>query len=128
MSEIVQGDRWIIFYEDGSTYCSADGEAWGAPRQYVQSIAQCLDAKDNDWCFVQGHDYYYFEKDRGGWCESREMPWQHLLRAYQPCVIFGSMLTHSGWQETHHKIKMYCTEYRDWLVGRANERPPQNYI
>lgn len=125
-----QGDRWIIFYEDGSTFCSQDGSPWEAPRDGVLHIAQCLDAKDNDWCFLLGHDQYYYEEDRGGWCEAREITtvMQHLLRARHPCVIFGVMLSHSTWRETHHIVKQYCVAHHDWLTGKTDERPAENYL
>lgn len=125
-----QGDRWVIFYEDGSAYNSAQGAAWDAPRRGVLSIAQCLDEKDNDWCFLLGHDQYYFEADRGGWCEARDQftVFQHLIRARQPCLIFGSMLSHSEWKETHLRIKRFCVAHHDWFVGRTNEQPASIYI
>lgn len=124
-----QGDRWIIFYEDGTTFCSNDGSPWDAPRLGVQHIAQSKDEKDSDWFFINQFDQYYYEKVRGGWCEARDLltVMQHLLRAYKPCIIFGSMVNNETWFMSHKIIKKYCVKYRGWLIGKVDERPPINW-
>ena len=122
-----QGDRWMIFYEDGSTFCCADGSPWEAPRTGVQIIVQSKDEKDSDWYQINQFDYYYYEKDRGGWCEARDMM-LHLLRAEYPCVIFGSMLSNRAWAALHKSAKAYIVRYREWFIGVSDERPPQNYL
>lgn len=130
MSEIVQGDRWMVLYEDGSTFCSADGSPWEAPRTGVQIIAQSKDQKDSDWYQINQFDNYYYEEDRGGWCEARDMMtvMLHLQRAKYPCVIFGSMLSNRVWAALHKSAKAYIVRHREWFIGVSNERPPQNYL
>lgn len=125
-----QGDRWIIFYEDGSTFCTNDGTPWEAPRLGVQSIAQSKDEKDCDWYFTNQFDQYYYEEKRGGWCEARDLltVMQHLLRARFPCIIFGSMVNNKTWFATHKAAKTYCEAHHDWLVGTTDERPAEKYL
>jgi hypothetical protein len=123
-----QGERWIIFYTDGSVFTSADGTPWNAPRRDVQSI---VSVKDNgtDWYNVNMHDFFYWEEENGGWNEGDGFTlYDHLLRANPPCVLFGRMLSDVNWEKTHKAMRRYSDTYRDWILGRSDERPPQNYF
>ncbi len=123
-----QGERWIIFYTDGSIFCSADGTPWDAPRRSVQRIASCKATKYYAWYNVQSLDYFYWEEAHGGWQGGDGFTmYDHLLRAKYPCVIFGRMLSDEGWKETHKLMNEFCETHRAWLLGTSDERPPQNY-
>lgn len=55
--------RWKVFYGDGSTFSSADGEAQDAPPLDVQAIAQ-MDPEVGRHVILGprfGKDYYYYE-------------------------------------------------------------------
>lgn len=122
-----QGERWIIFYTDGTTFTSVDGEPWDAPRRSVQSIASYKPL--NDWYNVNLTDYYYYEKENGGWNEARDLftVFDHLLRAKYPCVMFGRMLSDENWIQSHKLIKQYCQDNVAFIIGKSDERPPQTY-
>jgi hypothetical protein len=123
----MQGARWIIFYTDRSTFCSEDGTAWDAPRRGIQSIAS-VKGSGTDWYNVNMNDYYYYEAENGGWNAGDNFTlFDHLLRADFPCVLFGRMLSDTGWKETHQAMRIYCDKYRDFIVGKTDERPPKNY-
>ena len=126
--EIKQGERWIVFYTDGSTFCSVDGSPWDAPRRSVQSIASSKEG--NDWYNVNMRDYYYYERENGGWNEANDLftVFDHLIRAKRPLVLFGRMLSDAGWRETHKKMRAYCEDHRPFLLGQTDERPKERYI
>ena len=124
----MQGERWIVFYTDGSTFTSVDGSPWDAPRRSVQRIASCKASKESDWYNVQQSDYFYWEEDNGGWNGGDSFTlYDHLLRARYPCVIFGRMLSDAGWKKTHQRMNKYCETNRDFLLGMTNDRPPQKF-
>jgi hypothetical protein len=125
---MIQGERWIIFYTDGSVFTSADGSAWDAPRRSVQRIASGRADKHNDFYNVQQYDYFYWEPEHGGWNGGDNFTiFDHLLRAARPCVIFGRMLSDEGWQDRHKKMNDYCEKHRQWLLGRTDEQPAKTY-
>lgn len=125
---MIQGEKWIVFYTDGSTFCSADGTPWEAPRRSVQRIASAKATKHNDWNYVQQHDYFYWEEENGGWNGGDTFTlFDHLLRAHKPCVIFGRMMSDDSWLEAHKAMNVYCENNRAWLLGMSDERPPQSY-
>ena len=123
-----QGERWIIFYTDGSVYTSANGSPWDASRRSVQRIASCKESKATDWYNVQCSDYYYWEEEHGGWNDGDNFAiYDHLLRTKYPCVVFGRMLSDANWQECYKQMNAFCEENRQWLIGLSNEQPPQSY-
>jgi hypothetical protein len=128
-----QGDRWIVFYTDGSIFTSADGTPWDAPRRSVQSIASIKDC-GTDWYNINMFDYFYWEEwtinDQpvGGWQGGDGFTmYDHLLRAKHPCVLFGRMLSDAGWKALHRKMKTYCDKHREWLLGLSDEQPTEKY-
>jgi hypothetical protein len=128
MAVVKQGDRWIVFYTDGSVFTSANGTPWKAPRTDVQRIANCKEGHEKDWYNVQSYDYFYYEKARGGWNEAKD--WQtvmlHLLRASRPLVVFGSMLSDREWEQTHKRMNEYCERHYKWLIGQSDEPPRED--
>jgi hypothetical protein len=125
-----QGDRWIVFYTDGSTFSSADGTPWDAPRIGVQCVASCKDEQERDWYTIQQVEGYYYEKDRGGWLEfeNERTFWLHFFRATHPCAVFGEMVTDSKWRSLFERITDYCEQNREWLLGLTDERPASKYL
>lgn len=130
-----QGDRWIIFYTDGSIFTSADGTPWDAPRRSVQSIAVSRDAEVRDWYNINMFDYFYWEeytKDGqpvGGWQGGDGFTmYDHLLRAKHPCVLFGRMLSDAGWKSLHRKMREFSELHREWLLGQNDVKPEGNYL
>lgn len=124
---IKQGDRWIIFYTDGSVFTSADGSPWEAPRANVQRIANSKTGHEKDWYNVQSYDFFYYEQDRGGWNEARDIATVtlHLLRASKPLVVFGAMLSDKNWQQAHRRMNEYCERHRMWLTGASDDGPEE---
>ena len=125
-----QGDRWIIFYTDGSTFCSSDGTPWQAPRRDVQCVASSKDEKDSDFYLIQQIDYFYYEPNHGGWndCTDLFSLHDHLLRADYPLVIFGRMLSDAQWKETFRAVKKFCEDNRQYLLGLTDDRPQKTYL
>ena len=123
-----QGERWIIFYTDGTTFCSKDGTPWDAPRMGVSSIAS-VRGDMADWYNVNQFDFYYYEEDKGGWLEARDQytVMLHLLRAKYPCVLFGEMLSDAEWNREIKAIHKYCKEYKNFIIGFYDDRPPKRF-
>ena len=122
-----QGDRWLIFYTNGSIFSSAEGEPWDAPRQGVLAVASCKDKAECDWYLLQQVERYYFEADKGGWndCPDDSTFWLHFFRARCPCVVFGEMMSDANWKTGIRRVTRYCEKYREWLVGQSDDRPPK---
>lgn len=68
--------RWKIYYGDGSTFSSDDGEPEEAPRLNVQIIIQ--DDPDKIWIAQQRADYYVWEYGRW-WGKDLFGLWEHLF-------------------------------------------------
>ena len=130
-----QGDRWIIFYTDGSTFSCVDGSPWDAPRRSVQSITSIRDG-GNDWYNINMAESFYYEESTsnglavGGWhkIDNEATFYDHLIRAKYPCIVFGRMLSDGAWKHVHHKIVEYCRRNHNFLVGLTDERPEKKYL
>jgi hypothetical protein len=74
-------------------------------------------------------DFYYYEEENGGWNEADDLftVFDHLLRAKQPLVLFGRMLSDAGWRDTHKRMRAYCEKARPFLLGHTDDRPAQTY-
>jgi len=60
--------EWKIYYTDGSAFSSDDGTPWDAPRRNVLAITVPDEfGKSLPYMLIYGTDYYYYEKDLGGW-------------------------------------------------------------
>ena len=125
---MTDGDRWIIFYTGGRIFTAAQGTAWEAPRRDVQSIASCRGG--GGWYNVNQRDYYYYEKENGGWNEADDLftIWDHLIRADKPLVAFGRMLSDENWRRHHKAIIAYCDKHAPWLNGFRDEPPEEPYL
>jgi hypothetical protein len=93
---------WRIYYGDGSVFTDADGSPWDAPRVDVQVIAQ---EKDGDYERVCGRDHYYWEPERGGWCNSDIFgAMDHLIRSHRQCLLFGRQMSDEGYRQVHMRM------------------------
>ena len=128
-----QGERWAIFYTNGTVFTSKDAKTstrpWQAPRTGVQCVASCKNKEEADYYLIQQVDRYYYEADKGGWndCPNDTTFYLHLLRAKFPCVVYGEMMSDEDWRALFKRITKWCTENRDWLVGQSHERPPTTF-
>lgn len=124
---IEQGERWAIFYTDGTVVTSADRSPWDVPRLHVQRIANSRDEIEQDWYNVQSYDRFYYEADRGGWNEARDdtAVMLHLLRARHPLIVFGEMLADRQWRSYHRRMNEWCARHRLWLIGASDDRPQE---
>lgn len=79
--------EWKIFYDDGSTFSSEDGEPHEAPRTGVQAIPQLNDDEGRHVLF--GADYYYWEGGKWEQCDHFGF-YDYLIRpgSYK-VVLFG---------------------------------------
>ena len=118
-----QGERWIIYYEDFSTFSCDDGSPWDAPRLAVMAIASYSEKVGFYW--IYSSDYFYYEIDRGGWHKADQFTvWDHLVRAKQPLVLFGRMMSDKGWDELWNRIREDFAELNKdgWLQREADVR------
>lgn len=118
-----QGERWIVYYGDFSTFSCDDGEPWEAPRLDVMAIASYSEKVGFYW--IYSADYFYFEADRGGWQKADSFTlWDHLLRAKYPCVLFGRMLSDAHWDELWQRIQKDFGELEKngWLEREGDVR------
>ena len=92
---------WRIYYAD-RVFTSDDGEPWDAPRVDVQVIVQ---EKDGDYEKVCGRDHYYWEPERGGWCNSDIFgAIDHLMRSRRQCLLFGRQLNDEDYRRVHARL------------------------
>lgn len=103
---------WVIFYEDGH-FTSFDGTPWEAPRTGVMIIAEAND--HIGWKLSHGLDYFYYEPERGGFATCDQYgSYDHLIRAKQPCLLFGRMMSTPEWQKFFAKCKAMLGEKEGW--------------
>lgn len=57
---MAQPCRWIVYYLDGSTFSSKQGEPWHAPRRYVQIVMQTHPSKGREILTGYGNTYNYW--------------------------------------------------------------------
>ena len=96
---------------------------WDAPRLDVMAIASYSEKVGFYW--IYGSDYFYFEEDRGGWQKADQFTlWDHLVRAWQPCVLFGRMLSDKDWDELWQRIQTDFSglEKNGWLEREGDVR------
>ena len=83
---------WKIFYGDGSTFTSADGSPYDAPRLGVQ----CIVGPDPDVgrYTVSDKDAYWWVEKAGRWTGGdRTGERLYMLRERHPVVLFGEWIT-----------------------------------
>ena len=124
-----QGEKWIIYYTDGDKFSSDDGTAWDAPRRSIQAIAS--NSPDVGFYWVHGADYFYYEKERGGWQKADMFTlWDHLVRAKYPCIGFGQMLSDQDWRELWKRITedFAGIEKQGWLRRESDVRRQKSKV
>ena len=78
--------RWRIYYGDGSTY--GDGDAFAAPSQNVQLIANS--DPDHGWYLCRATDYYWYLPEEDRWyCGDIFGLFDYLLQPGPRKVLFG---------------------------------------
>ncbi len=99
-----QGEKWLIYYTDGTKFSSDDGTPWDAPRRSIQAIASSSPEVGFFW--IYGKDYYYYEEEHGGWQVGDQFAlFDHLVRSKYPCPGFGRMLSDERWNQLWREIK-----------------------
>lgn len=127
--DMKQGDRWAIFYTNGTVFTSEDGTPWEAPRRSVQVVVSCRDKDERDWDCFHKVDRFYYEPDHGGWndCSDEFSMFDHMIRTKHPLVLFGRMLGNNEWKATFARVVVWNEAHKLWLTGMSDERPSQNY-
>jgi hypothetical protein len=93
---------WRIYYGDGRVFTDADGSPFDAPRVDVQVIVQ---QKGGDYERVCGRDHFYWEPERGGWCNSDIFgAMDHLIRSKHQCLLFGRQMSDEGYRQVHMRM------------------------
>jgi hypothetical protein len=77
--------KWKIFYDDGTTFSSSDGEAKEAPMDGVQVIVEWFD--NGTIKVTEGMEYYWWTGDC--WAFGRLNDLERWLRALLPELKFG---------------------------------------
>lgn len=94
---------WKIYYEDGSTFSSEDGDVFDAPRTGVEIIVH---EDSGGFSLMSQSSYYYWEPDRSDWgfnyCDQFTLV-LHLQRAKRPLIFFGAMITTSQFSEIERR-------------------------
>jgi hypothetical protein len=71
--------KWRIYYGDGTTFSSEDGEPVDAPGYGVQCIVQ--PEKNRGRSVMQGWDWYYYNADGRWWgCNENALLLRHVFR------------------------------------------------
>jgi hypothetical protein len=72
---------WIVYYADGSTFSSQDGEPWDAPRRYVQLVMQRHPAKGAVILHGSCNDYIYYCWHGDQWRPHTQVGFEQYLDA-----------------------------------------------
>lgn len=106
---------WVVYYEDGSRFTDQQGSPWNAPRLGVQLIAQQDDRVG--YRYISGCDFYTYELNRGGWHTTEQWGlYDHLMRAYIPCVLFGRNMSDEAFAALHARCKAELGDKQGWLT------------
>lgn len=114
---------WIIYYDDGSSFSSDDGETWDAPRTGVEVVVQRNEQTGYDFLCTIG-DYFVYDKDRGGWRITDF--WgtlDHCVSCRNPLVLFGRNMSDEEFQKLKTRVRRECGPKSGWL--RREQKPPQ---
>ncbi len=55
--------EWVVFYTNGESFSSLDGEPWEAPRDYVQCIAMAHEMTGHHMLAEQDFYCWHFEDE-----------------------------------------------------------------
>jgi hypothetical protein len=91
---------WKIYYGDGSTFSSEDGDPFHAPTSNVQVV-------DNDGKLQSGKTAYYWNAETG-WngCDTPGL-WDYLLMYRGPkAVLFGRSIRDEDYWEIRKRAKI----------------------
>lgn len=88
--------KWIIFYDDGTTYSDADGTPFDAPARGVQVIA--TECQSTGRTFNGKEDFYWWTGAR--WLGGDQFGlFDYLLGNGCKKVIFGRVLDNQSFQQ-----------------------------
>jgi len=93
--------RWLIYYDDGSTYGDRDGSPFSARRDGVQVIAQESPATPTGFILMHKKDHYFWRADIG-WqgCDLSGMYDYLIFYRAESVVLFGRVLRDEDYYAT----------------------------
>lgn len=110
---------WIVFYEDGSSFSSLDGEPWEAPREYVQCIAVAHISCGN--YILSEQDYYCWHFDEKEWLPHDFTGLLQYLKkpGSQKTVLLGYWIN----RERYHRMR--ADARKDPRLPKVTASPPR---
>ena len=96
--------RWVIWYDDGSTYSSDDGAPETAPLDGIQGIREWDD--EGTTARYLARDYYEWTGD--GWRCGDLSDLEKWLRHDRPQLKYGRWAPHGVWRRISAAVK------REW--------------
>ena len=109
---------WRIYYADGTAFCNGQGSPWDAPRVGVVAIAQ--EDSTVGYRIVHALDYYYWEPEVDGWQNSDLIgAFDHLMRAKQPLVLQGRMVSSASYHALLRRIHDELGPKQGWLMSEV---------
>jgi len=111
--------EWVIWYGDGSSFSSEDGEPWEAPRVGVQCIAVAHISCGN--YILSEQDFYCWHED-GGWIPHDQMGMHQYLQdkdVIRHLVLFGYWIQ----KEVYGAIRSKAT--KDTRLPPKTAEPPR---
>ncbi len=87
--------KWIIFYDDGTTYSDSDGSPYDAPSRGVQII--CHESSDVGRVVNGKEDYYWWNGSRWHGGDLFGL-YDYLLGSGHRKVIFGRVLDNESFR------------------------------
>lgn len=117
--------EWRLYYEDGSTFDSDEGDPFDAPRTGVQVLV-LFDEGGHPHLISQA-DYYYFEPERcalGWWFADFPGMIDHLHRAARPLVLFGRMMQDSQFTEIEKRALADFPRKASWRRMNVQRASP----
>ena len=90
--------KWIVFYDDGSSFTSEEGEPWDAPRVGVEAIA-IVDISCGVYAIGDLDFYCWHFEDNGYWMNHNERGMlQYLAKpGKEKVVLQGYAINRAKW-------------------------------
>ena len=94
--------QWKIYYGDGTTFSSKDGEAREAPRRNIQCIVR---ADDEVGRYIERmNDFYVWCSERNNWKGVDQFGlYDYLLYEFFPLVLFGRTITEKEYKALYDR-------------------------
>ncbi|MDQ3730312.1 MAG: hypothetical protein M3355_12075 [Actinomycetota bacterium] len=103
---------WRVYYGDGSTFSSEDGEPKDAPKRGVQLVARIIDSPNGPQMAYAYRDDFYWWAEGDGWIGGDHYGfWDYMTQPGAKVVLFGRSIKDSDYREIVDRAMSECGEW-----------------